>query len=421
MLSARFPSAWQDFIVNHRHSSWNRTSFTRHCASFLPRASRLGVVLHVMAALAAGQDGSEVTVLYASLHPTYAVAFAPTGDFIAWPVSKPHEHLIAFHQLTTANSPDPRVVERLVQELDGDTYERRQSAYVSLAEFGRDVEPRLRTLIADSPSTEVRQRVSILLASMSALAEDAHQGDILAMAVSPDGKQVATGSKDHVVKVWSPARGRVSLELRGHTEAVYALAFSPDGSLLASGSADNSIRLWDMSTGDAMAEFKAHKSVVHELVFAADGTQLFAAGSFDNTVSVWDIPSRTRLRRWEMAEAPMCVAVSPDGKTLVAGGYHGALSVFDLETNAAIFQIALSDTIRVVRFFRGNRYLLSAGDDGVMILLDLEQRRILTSWIDHSRGVRALAIAPDQQSIVTAGNDGRVVWRQLSLSLSGGP
>jgi WD40 repeat protein len=67
------------------------------------------------------------------------------------------------------------------------------------------------------------------------------------VAFSPDGRLLASGSRDKTIKLWEVASGSLVRTLTGHTDSVFSVAFSPDGRLLASGSDDNTIRLWDIS------------------------------------------------------------------------------------------------------------------------------------------------------------------------------
>jgi WD40 repeat protein len=74
-----------------------------------------------------------------------------------------------------------------------------------------------------------------------------HTGDVGSVAFSPDGKFLASGSRDYTIKLWDVATGSLVRTLEGHASGVLSVAFSPDGRLLASGSGDWTIKLWDIS------------------------------------------------------------------------------------------------------------------------------------------------------------------------------
>src|SRR5947209_483206 len=79
-----------------------------------------------------------------------------------------------------------------------------------------------------------------------------HSGCVWALAFSPDGRRLASGSEDDTVKLWDARTGELERTLLGHGSRIECLAFSPDGGRLASGSDDGTVRLWDLrSDGEA--------------------------------------------------------------------------------------------------------------------------------------------------------------------------
>ncbi len=79
------------------------------------------------------------------------------------------------------------------------------------------------------------------------------------VCISPDGKILASGSKDKTIKLWNIESRKEISTLKGHTEIVSSVKFSPNGKILASGSFDNNIILWDVATGKEKQTLKGHK------------------------------------------------------------------------------------------------------------------------------------------------------------------
>jgi WD40 repeat protein len=111
---------------------------------------------------------------------------------------------------------------------------------------------------------------------------------VLALAFSPDGKQLAVGGSDAMIHIFNTADGKIVRSIAGHTSSVTALAYHPTGTLLVSGSKDRTIRLWNPANGQSYKSLEGHTSWVQGVVFLAQGTRLASVGA-DQTVRLWDL------------------------------------------------------------------------------------------------------------------------------------
>lgn len=161
-----------------------------------------------------------------------------------------------------------------------------------------------------------------------------HSEAVFEVVFSPDGKLAASGSGDSQVVVWQmegvPASQAEKYRLTAHAGIIRSLAFSPDGQWLLSGAGDRQIILWEMSTGNEVRRFVGHQSDVVSLDFNADGTLIFS-GSGDRTVRWWDVQTGQEQGRFTLAGVANSVALTPDGRFVVAGSNDGQITVFDME------------------------------------------------------------------------------------------
>ncbi|KAH8797868.1 hypothetical protein F5884DRAFT_825522 [Xylogone sp. PMI_703] len=123
-----------------------------------------------------------------------------------------------------------------------------------------------------------------------------HSDSVRAIAFSPDGKQIASGSDDRTIKLWDATTGDLQKTLAGHSDWVTAVAFSPDGKQIASGSDDWTIKLWDATTGDLQKTLAGHSDSVRAITFSPDGKQI-ASGSDDRTIKLWDVAKALKISR----------------------------------------------------------------------------------------------------------------------------
>ena len=110
---------------------------------------------------------------------------------------------------------------------------------------------------------------------------------VLAADLSADGKLVALGGPQKLVKVYNVADGKLVYQIKRHTDWITALEFSPDGTRLATGDRSGGIYLWESSTGGIIVSLAEHKDSVTSLDWRSDGL-LIASGSEDGQIILWN-------------------------------------------------------------------------------------------------------------------------------------
>jgi WD40 repeat protein/tRNA A-37 threonylcarbamoyl transferase component Bud32 len=240
-----------------------------------------------------------------------------------------------------------------------------------------------------------------------------HAAPLNVLAISPDGRTLASAGEDRVVKLWDLATGRVRRTLAAHAEAVWGLAFSPDGNRLASGSLDATIVLWDVGRGTEVRRLKGHSRSASRIQWAPDGKAVVAGGE-GGVVNRWDVASGQQGgslggHRGEVR----CVAFSPDGTRLASGGEDMTVRLHELARGASR-KFPVSAAVNDVAFTPDGRTLAAVGDspEAAVRLWDLETGQE-TTWKGHTGHVRGLASSPAAPLLATCGEDGTVrLWNR---------
>jgi WD40 repeat protein/serine/threonine protein kinase len=250
-----------------------------------------------------------------------------------------------------------------------------------------------------------------------------HEGALRTVAVSPDGRLVASAGDDQVIKLWDLATRRVIRSLKPPPAAVSGLCFSPDGRQLVSGSDDGTIVFWSLETGTVIRTSRGDADTVSHIQLSPDG-HLLAAGGQGGLIKLWDastgnvrdsLPGHTGVVR--------CVAFSADGQWLASGGEDRTILVYPLAGgHPRVFRTPTA--VNDVAFCSDGRTLAAVGDaqaprgiggpapKATVHLWDLETARE-TVWEGHTYDVHALAFSPTAPLIATCGEDGTVrLWDQ---------
>ena len=235
----------------------------------------------------------------------------------------------------------------------------------------------------------------------------------LSVSFAPDGRRLASGFQDGTIRLWDVATGTEVAMLGRHTDRVSSVSFSPDGSRLASAGAwrDPTVRLWNIETRTEIATLKGHAGAISSVVFSPlDGATL-ASGSLDRTVRLWDLAKYEEVATVEeLGDGVVTVAYSPDGTNLVSGAIDGTVLFRDLETgNAAglsghgiLSSMALSsDGVTVAMGYH----------DGTVRLWDVARKARIATLEGHTAGVGTVSFSYDGETLASGSRDRTVrLW-----------
>jgi WD40 repeat protein/serine/threonine protein kinase len=238
--------------------------------------------------------------------------------------------------------------------------------------------------------------------------------------LSPDGKYLAAGCRDKIVRVWDLGTGEL-IPLQGHTygSSVH-IGFSHDGKRVISlankikedgREIGSEIKVWDIATHEAIASFDKLPASL-SCALSPDGKLAAASGIGSAIVRLWDVTSGRELPslgdagRWGGV-----VAFSPDGKRLAFGGMRG-VNIWDVATGKSLATYrGASEFILGAAFSPDGKRLATASPLGLVELWDTATGQKVRTIKGHAGGVWSVAFSPDGEHLASAGSDGALkVW-----------
>jgi cytochrome c len=238
-----------------------------------------------------------------------------------------------------------------------------------------------------------------------------HDGAVNAVAWLKDGRLVTAGGDVHIA-IWTQGRQQPDTVLDGHTGPIVGLAVSPDGRWLASASWDHSARLWPLEPGATRRVFEGNQQNVNGVAFTPDGRDLVSAG-YDATLRIWRLHDGGETVR--TLPTPLnTVAVAGDGEIVTAGA-DGKVYFLSPQGEMRADVQASATPVIAVAISPDGALVAAAGVRGSVAVIERKTRKIERTLVGPGLPVWSVAFFPDSRTLLTGGTD-RTIRRWDAVS-----
>ncbi len=246
-----------------------------------------------------------------------------------------------------------------------------------------------------------------------------NENNFYAVAFSPNDLILASGDSANNIHLWDVSSGKKIRTLTGHTDwftGVNCLSFTPDGQIIVSAGGDKTVKLWDVNTGKNIRTLKGHNSWVRSVAISSNG-QIIASGSNDKTAILWNLSTGQKLKFCNHTSSVFAainsVAFSPDGQIIATASDDYTIKLWEVTTGQEIYTFkGHGNWVRCVTFSPNGKILASSSCSGDIKLWDINTKQEICTLTGHSAKVNSLVFSPDGQTLFSGSNDKTIkVWR----------
>jgi WD40 repeat protein len=243
----------------------------------------------------------------------------------------------------------------------------------------------------------------------------AHEGAVVAMAFTPDGRTLVTSTMEDSkapIKIWSVADGRLLGALTGDCPSVWGLRVSGDGASVLATCMNKTLRQWSVADRREKPALAELKSGMADLGVTADGRLVAAGGGFlgsAGTVALVALPSGRTVGTISLPEGASRIALSPDGRTLVSAGFDSSLQLWSVPDGRLAATLGKSADATALAFSPDGR-LLALASAREISLWSLAERKQVGSITGHAFIVNGLAFCPDGRLLSASSDHSVKLW-----------
>ncbi|OLT58074.1 nSTAND1 domain-containing NTPase [Moorena bouillonii] len=231
-----------------------------------------------------------------------------------------------------------------------------------------------------------------------------HRDWVSSVSFSPDGKLIASGSRDKTIKLWRK-NGTLLKTLRGHWAGIHSVSFSQDGQIIASGSEDKTVKLWrkDGSLVMTLDGPDGHTKTVHCVRFSAD-SEMIASASEDKTIKLWSKDGVLLQTLTGHSDSVLGVSISPNGQLIASASKDKTIKLWRSDGTLVKTWQAHTQPVVSVSFSPDGKTIASASTDNTVKLWHTDGE-LIDTLEGHRNWVLDVSFSSDGQRLATASAD----------------
>ena len=435
-------------IWNAQNGSLVKTIETNnsfHCLAYSPD-DRL---------LAAGSSNDEIEIydmlsyrvlkiLLGHTSAVSALAFTHNGRFLAsgsydhtvriWDVSLGTDICVITHNFTWIQALSFSSDDRYLI-INDDNYQvaiwnlEQQNIEFTLEGFCSDISPNGKNIITGERTGVIK--IWEFETMKEILSINACTGILNIVEFCSSGEFILSVSDDNIIRVWNAADGSLLHAFEGHQETISSASFCPKGRQIVSSSFDKTIRIWDMERGflGSKAVYQGNSSI-NALSFIS-GSRNFASVDGDGNVIIWSLDDKALQNiLCKRSCGISCVDISPQGNQIAFVDYDNNIEIWDIRHIEKLCEIKSewiihhydigvvppptgkhNGSILSIAFSKDGNHIITTSEDKTVKMWDVSTGQLIGNFIGHSDYVYSASFSPDNRQIISCSRDYTIrIW-----------
>ena len=253
-----------------------------------------------------------------------------------------------------------------------------------------------------------------------------HQLAATCVALSHDDKNAYTGSKDCSIIRWDVETGKRIVKIKGkrcnktesdfHTDQVLAVAVSPDDRYMASGGRDKLLRIWDLRTNKIVASLRGHRDTISSLVFRkSEERNILASGSFDRTIKLWNVDSQMYMETLFGHQSELVGLDALKGDRLVSCGRDTTARLWHVAQESQLVFRGTAGSIDCCAMLNEKQFVTGSDTGTLQLWSNHNKKPVLTvseahglGRLGHENWISSIASFPNSDVVASGSSDGRM-------------